>query len=260
VADFGLARSLLEYKANEEASVENPVLTDYVATRWYRAPEILAGSSTYGTPVDLWSVGCIFGEMLGGKPVFPGTSTLNQLESIGNTLGAPTVSDCDGLNSTFTLGMLDGMKFPTKPLGERGDADVVQFDKQEPPADPADAQAVRTYHETSWKYNYPPAKASDDAIDLLCKLMKYHPGERMTAAEGLLHPYCAQFHDEASEVAFEPSLGETQLATNIFPESDKAELKREAFHDNKKLSTGAYRDKLYSVIKDQGKIKQAPKR
>lgn len=52
--------------------VPNPVLTDYVATRWYRAPEILLGSTKYTKGVDLWSIGCILGELLGGKPMFPG--------------------------------------------------------------------------------------------------------------------------------------------------------------------------------------------
>ena len=87
VCDFGLARSLLEYRPEtgtsssdtDVAAAESPIMTDYVATRWYRAPEILAGSNSYATAVDLWSLGCIFGEMLGGKPVFPGTSTLDQV-------------------------------------------------------------------------------------------------------------------------------------------------------------------------------------
>lgn len=52
-------------------------LTDYVATRWYRAPEILLGSTKYSKAVDMWSVGCILGELIVGKPIFPGTSTLN---------------------------------------------------------------------------------------------------------------------------------------------------------------------------------------
>lgn len=55
------------------------MLTDYVATRWYRAPEILMGSSRYTFGVDMWSVGCILGEMLLGKAVFPGSSTINQV-------------------------------------------------------------------------------------------------------------------------------------------------------------------------------------
>jgi mitogen-activated protein kinase 15 len=58
------------------------ILTEYVATRWYRAPEILLGSQKYSKAVDMWSVGCILGEMLTGKALFPGTSTLNQVELI----------------------------------------------------------------------------------------------------------------------------------------------------------------------------------
>ena len=79
VADFGLARSLKEL---QEQQSSNCVLTDYVATRWYRAPEILLGSTKYHYGVDMWSVGCILGEMIHGKPIFPGQSTINQLEKI----------------------------------------------------------------------------------------------------------------------------------------------------------------------------------
>lgn len=68
VCDFGLARSIVQQNDN----AQNPVLTDYVATRWYRAPEILLGSTSYTEGVDLWSVGCILGELLSGKPIFPG--------------------------------------------------------------------------------------------------------------------------------------------------------------------------------------------
>jgi serine/threonine protein kinase len=77
VADFGLARSLSESRQMDTGVA----LTDYVATRWYRAPELLLGSSVYGYGVDMWAMGCILGEMLHGKPIFPGTSTINQVRS-----------------------------------------------------------------------------------------------------------------------------------------------------------------------------------
>jgi len=54
-----------------------PILTDYVATRWYRAPEVLLGSPKYDFPVDMWAVGCILAELYLCKPLFPGSSTLN---------------------------------------------------------------------------------------------------------------------------------------------------------------------------------------
>ena len=81
IADFGLARSLSHMPKPTDSSQE-PCLTDYVATRWYRAPEILLGCKRYTTGVDLWSLGCILGEMLSRRPLFPGNSTLEQVNLI----------------------------------------------------------------------------------------------------------------------------------------------------------------------------------
>uniref|UniRef100_A0A3B3DH02 Mitogen-activated protein kinase 15 n=1 Tax=Oryzias melastigma TaxID=30732 RepID=A0A3B3DH02_ORYME len=80
LCDFGLARSLNQIQEDSG----NPALTEYVATRWYRAPEILLGSTRYTKGVDMWSLGCVLGEMLLGKALFPGTSTINQVEKIMN--------------------------------------------------------------------------------------------------------------------------------------------------------------------------------
>jgi serine/threonine protein kinase len=66
ICDFGLVRSLTP---TEEEEI---VLSEEVATRWYRSPEILLGSQSYGKPADMWSVGCIIVEMLTGHPLFPG--------------------------------------------------------------------------------------------------------------------------------------------------------------------------------------------
>lgn len=85
VADLGLARSI-----NCPKETNEQVLTEYVATRWYRAPEILLGSNRYSKAVDMWSVGCIIGELLNGKPLFPGNSTLNQIERILELIGRPS--------------------------------------------------------------------------------------------------------------------------------------------------------------------------
>ncbi len=65
LADFGLARSLSTEVKDSDATV-NPAMTDYVATRWYRAPEILLGSNKYTKGVDMWSLGCILAEMIAG--------------------------------------------------------------------------------------------------------------------------------------------------------------------------------------------------
>ena len=82
IADFGLARSLTQLKQEDARAPQDVCLTDYVATRWYRAPEILLGCKKYTTGVDIWSLGCILGEMLLRRPLFPGNSTLDQVIAI----------------------------------------------------------------------------------------------------------------------------------------------------------------------------------
>jgi mitogen-activated protein kinase 15 len=94
VCDFGLVRCLAADKEGD-----NIVLTEEVATRWYRAPEVLLGSKTYDKPADIWSVGCILSEMLIFKPIFPGNSTLNQLERILSFTGRPSKEDVNSLES-----------------------------------------------------------------------------------------------------------------------------------------------------------------
>ncbi|KAI1243698.1 Mitogen-activated protein kinase 15, partial [Lamprotornis superbus] len=97
LCDFGLARSLCQL-GEEQPS---PALTEYVATRWYRAPEILLASRSYTKGVDMWSIGCILGEMLLGKPLFPGTSTMNQIEQILRVIPAPSPEDILALQSEY---------------------------------------------------------------------------------------------------------------------------------------------------------------
>ncbi|CAH8618540.1 unnamed protein product [Heterobilharzia americana] len=105
LCDFGLTRSLTNTTGNRATSVEsfvdgddeyeNPGLTEYVATRWYRAPEILLASNCYTKYVDMWSLGCILGEMLLGKALFPGTSTINQIERIISAVERPSLQDIE---------------------------------------------------------------------------------------------------------------------------------------------------------------------
>jgi mitogen-activated protein kinase 15 len=103
LCDFGLVRSLMPMQQEQEV-----VLSEEVATRWYRSPEILLGSQGYAKPVDMWSVGCIVVEMLTGQPFFPGilggdlgNSTLDQLERILTFTGRPTKEDIESLESTL---------------------------------------------------------------------------------------------------------------------------------------------------------------
>lgn len=61
--------------------------TEYVATRWYRAPELLVGDTQYGPPVDVWAIGCLFAELLTGQPLWPGKSDVDQIYQLKKSLG-----------------------------------------------------------------------------------------------------------------------------------------------------------------------------
>jgi mitogen-activated protein kinase 15 len=159
VADFGLARSIA---TQEEGG--NQVLTDYVATRWYRAPEILLGSTKYSKAVDMWSLGCIVGELIAGKPIFPGTSTLNQLDRVMELTGRPSQEDIESVQSSLAATMLESL----------------------PPS------RTRSFH------SFFPA-ANDVAIDLLRSMMQFNPSKRLTIEQALEHPYVAQFHNPDDE-------------------------------------------------------------
>lgn len=69
ICDFGLSRGIYEFSQAAESNI-----TKYVVTRWYRAPEVVLNTTSYTEIVDLWSVGCVFAELLGRKPIFPGTN------------------------------------------------------------------------------------------------------------------------------------------------------------------------------------------
>uniref|UniRef100_A0A1A7Y1V9 Mitogen-activated protein kinase 15 n=2 Tax=Iconisemion striatum TaxID=60296 RepID=A0A1A7Y1V9_9TELE len=163
LCDFGLARSLNQIQEDSG----NPALTEYVATRWYRAPEILLGSTRYSNGVDMWSLGCILGEMLLGKALFPGTSTINQIEKIMSAIPNPNPEDVLAIRSEYGSSVIQRMLLkPQVPL-----EDLLQL-------------------------SVPP-----DAIDLLKRLLVFNPDKRLTAEQALQHPYVARFHNPAKEPA-----------------------------------------------------------
>lgn len=79
IADFGLAREIRS----------RPPYTDYVSTRWYRAPEVLLRSTNYNSPIDIWAVGCIMAELYTLQPLFPGRSEIDQIFRVTSVLGTP---------------------------------------------------------------------------------------------------------------------------------------------------------------------------
>jgi len=131
--------------------------THEVVTLWYRAPDVLMGSRKYSTPVDLWSVGCIFAEMSAGKPLFPGTSDADQLVRIFSVLGNPTEESWPSLVD------LPDFKEPYAPMEGKG---LVHF---------------------------VPKLANDPhGLDLLERMLQFEPSRRISAKEALQHPYFTQ--------------------------------------------------------------------
>ncbi|OQR97340.1 mitogen-activated protein kinase [Achlya hypogyna] len=172
IADFGLARSFKKHdkrkprpasagvtKPSGESSGVSEVdwqpMTEHVVTRWYRAPELmLQPDGHYGTGVDMWSIGCIFAEMLGRKAIFPGKNFIHQLTLIFDVIGAPSAVDVKKMKSA------QAQRF-VKSLGKKP---KVPFRTVFPQATP-------------------------EAIDLLERMLTFDPAGRCTVDEALSHPY-----------------------------------------------------------------------
>ncbi|KAF5375005.1 hypothetical protein D9758_000129 [Tetrapyrgos nigripes] len=146
VADFGLAR-----RYGDPVGVGG--MTQLVVTLWYRAPEILLGAATYSTAVDMWSVGCIFAELLLKEPLFQAQGEMELLSMIFKLLGAPT-------NNSWP-------DYSSLPL-----AKTLSLPSPQPPQFRQKFQHLTTA-----------------GIDLMMSLLTYDPERRITAEEALQHPY-----------------------------------------------------------------------
>ena len=96
ICDLGLSRHITDSLAVPEG--EDAKFTDYVVTRWYRAPELLMGNKRYSTKVDMWAAGCILGELMGRRPIFSGDDTSDMLVKICGRMGSPSVEDVNVLS------------------------------------------------------------------------------------------------------------------------------------------------------------------
>jgi len=150
LADFGLARDF---------GIPVRSLTHEVVTLWYRSPDVLMGSKHYSTSVDMWSIGCIFAEMVTGRPLFPGTSEKDQLLKIFVLLGTPSLASWPG------------------------QAKLPQYKNDFPVYEARDlAKLFPTLNKTG--------------LDILRKFLRFDPDTRISAQEALAHPYFAEFHQK----------------------------------------------------------------
>ena len=149
ICDFGLARLLHQ----------DDVLTAYIATRWYRAPEIILGCPQYDFSVDLWAVGTIVAEMFLARPLFPGSSTVDQLERIIQVTGWPSDQSLISMGVTHTDRLLMAVKngIEVKALSE-----IIPC-------------------------------APTECLDLIRQLIQFSPCTRVNASRAIMHPYVMEF-------------------------------------------------------------------
>jgi len=147
LCDFGFARSLPLTNSKE-------IMTDYVATRWYRAPELLL-SQSYNKPVDMWSIACIMAELIDGQPLFPGESELDQLALIQRIIDSLTSEQKEAYNRHARF---KGLKF-----------------KETKKVDSLDKRYL--------------GKISKRGMAFMKEILKMDPKERLSSLQALEHPY-----------------------------------------------------------------------
>lgn len=193
-------------------------LTGYVATRWYRAPEVmLCFREGYGPEMDMWSVGCILAELIAGAPIFGGKDYVDQIARINNVLGSPSDAVLDKIGSERAKTYIKSLpNMPAVPLEKL----------------------------------YP--NANRDALDLVAKLLTWDPDERLTAEEALQHPWLKAYHesnarwqspqpfDKFADVEFIHSL--RQFKSSLQREADEMRMELEELEREELESLGAHAD------------------
>ncbi|XP_015293242.2 mitogen-activated protein kinase 7 isoform X3 [Macaca fascicularis] len=159
IGDFGMARGLCTSPAEHQY-----FMTEYVATRWYRAPELMLSLHEYTQAIDLWSVGCIFGEMLARRQLFPGKNYVHQLQLIMMVLGTPSPAVIQAVGAERVRAYIQSL----------------------PPRQPV-----------PWETVYP--GADRQALSLLGRMLRFEPSARISAAAALRHPFLAKYHDPDDE-------------------------------------------------------------
>ncbi|GMT26282.1 hypothetical protein PFISCL1PPCAC_17579, partial [Pristionchus fissidentatus] len=162
ILDFGLART----------AIDSFLMTPYVVTRYYRAPEVILGMG-YTETVDVWSIGCIFGEMVRGRVLFPGTDHIDQWTKVVEILGSPSTKFVNQLQTTVRNYVLNRPHYPPTPFEELFPTHIF-------PKATENARLNAT-----------------QARDLLTKMLVIDPAERITVDKALQHPYVNVWYDEA---------------------------------------------------------------
>merc|ERR1712054_321369 len=153
LCDFGSAKILVRGEPN----------VSYICSRYYRAPELIFGSTDYTTAIDVWSMGCVAAELLLGAPLFPGESGVDQLVEIIKVLGTPSRQEICAMNPNYTE-----FKFPQ----------------------------IKAHPWTKVFHKRMPA----DAVDLVSRLLQYSPHLRCTAIQACAHPFFDELREPTMSI------------------------------------------------------------
>ena len=179
ICDFGLARGVDKshspLRSPTAENVHTP-LTEYVVTRWYRAPELLCGNTRYGAAIDMWSVGCILAECLSRRVLFKGRDRLDQLRLILGVLGLPSAFELRAIENEAARHFVS-----SQPVAVGASATLSPLAARVP-------------------------AANANAMNLLASLLAFDATRRPTAAQALAHSYLQDLHglnDEPDATGFE---------------------------------------------------------
>lgn len=193
LGDFGLARTLnsnvenklisKSYNYNKTNNAFEPIVTEYVATRWYRAPEMLIGSPYYSKSVDMWSIGCILLETMTRKPTFPGKSTIEQINLVFNTIGIPSREEYNTVKSNYCL----QVDYDRLPINKK----IKNISSK---------NSIKNIIQSNGIY------CSNECYNFITKLLVFNPEKRLTVEQALKHPYMKDFHNEEEEYICDRSI------------------------------------------------------
>jgi serine/threonine protein kinase len=160
ICDFGLSRNLSVMKGED--------LTEYVVTRFYRAPEIMLSSHEYNNSVDVWSIGCTLAEIITGKVLFPGENYIEQVNLIIEKRGTPSQAVINSISNANARSYIESLANK-----EKQDIKVLTGSKD------------------------------TECMDLLNKMLDLDPNCRISVEEAIKHPYFESLHDPEDEPVFE---------------------------------------------------------
>ncbi|XP_061656167.1 cyclin-dependent kinase 16-like isoform X4 [Phyllopteryx taeniolatus] len=192
LADFGLARA---------KSVPTKTYSNEVVTLWYRPPDVLLGSTEYSTPIDMWGVGCIFYEMITGRPLFPGSTVEDELHLIFRILGTPTEETWPGISTSEEFKTYNFPKYNAEPL-----------------------------------VNHAP-RIDNDGHDLLSVLLQFEAKKRVSAEDALRHAYFRTLGEQVQTLADTASIFSIKgiqlqkdpgKRSSVYPESTQGKGRRQS--------------------------------